>query len=56
MARRGKLSPGPNEFIHHSTIFITYENIKPFMKYLGLVYKTDIEEIAQSALDDLDEK
>ena len=42
--------------IRYSTKFISYKDIKPFMKDLALVYKADTEEIALSALDDLDEK
>lgn len=42
--------------IRYSTKFISYKDIKPFMKDLGLVYKAGTEEIALSALDDLDEK
>ena len=42
--------------IRYSTKFISYKDIKPFMKDLALVYKADTEEIALGALDDLDEK
>ncbi len=42
--------------IRYSTKFISYKDIKPFMKDLALVYKADTEEIALSALDDLEEK
>lgn len=42
--------------IRYSTKFISYKDIKPFMKDLALVYKANTEELALGALDDLDEK
>lgn len=41
--------------IRYSTKFVTYKDIKPFMKDLKLVYKADTEELALAALDDLEE-
>ena len=42
--------------IRYSTKFISYKDLKPFMADLKLVYKADTEELAASALEDLDEK
>ncbi len=42
--------------IRYSTKFISYKDIKPFMKDLKLVYKADTEDLALEALDSLDEK
>lgn len=41
--------------IRYSTKFISYKDIKLFMKDLKLVYKADTEDLALSALDDLEE-
>lgn len=41
--------------IRYSTKFISYKDIKVFMKELKLVYKADTEDLALSALDDLEE-
>ncbi len=41
--------------IRYSTRFVSYKDIKEFMKGLKLVYKADTEELALSALDDLEE-
>ena len=41
--------------IRYSTKFVTYKDIKPFMKDLKLVYKADTEELTIAALDDLEE-
>lgn len=40
--------------IRYSTKFISYKDIKSFMKDLKLVYKADTEELALSALDELE--
>jgi transposase-like protein len=40
--------------IRYSTKFISYKDIKAFMKDLKLVYKADTEELALAALDDLE--
>lgn len=40
--------------IHYSTKFISYKDIKSFMRDLKLVYKVDIEELALSALDEME--
>ena len=42
--------------IRYTTKFVSYKDIKSFMKDLKLVYKADTEELALEALDDLDEK
>lgn len=42
--------------IRYSTKFVSYKDIKPFMKDLKCVYQADTEELAVSALDDLEEK
>ena len=42
--------------IRYTTKFVSYKDIKAFMKDLKLVYKADTEELALEALDDLDEK
>lgn len=42
--------------IRYSTKFISYKDIKPFMKDLKLVYKADTEELALAALDELEEQ
>lgn len=42
--------------IHYSTKFISYKDLKPFMADLKLVYKADTEDLALTALDDLEEK
>ena len=41
--------------IRYTTKFVSYKDIKPFMKDLKLVYQADTEELALSALDDLEE-
>lgn len=41
--------------IRYSTKFISYKDIKAFMKDLKLVYKADTEELALAALGELDE-
>ena len=40
--------------IRYSTKFISYKDLKPFMADLKLVYKADTEDLALSALDDLE--
>ena len=40
--------------IRYSTKFVSYKDIKAFMKDLKLVYKADTEEIALAAMDDLE--
>lgn len=42
--------------IRYTTKFVSYKDIKPFMKDLKGVYQADTEELALSALDDLEEK
>ena len=42
--------------IRYTTKFVSYKDIKSFMKDLKLVYKADTEDLALEALDDLDEK
>ena len=42
--------------IRYTTKFVSYKDLKPFMKDLKCVYKADTEELALSALDDLEEK
>ena len=42
--------------IRYSTKFVSYKDIKQFMKDLKLIYKADTEELALTALDELDEK
>lgn len=42
--------------IRYTTKFVSYKDIKPFMKDLKLVYKADTEELALTALDELEEK
>ena len=42
--------------IRYTTKFVSYKDIKAFMKDLKLVYKADTEQLALDALDDLDEK
>ena len=42
--------------IRYTTKFVSYKDIKTFMKDLKLVYKADTEQLALDALDDLDEK
>ena len=42
--------------IRYTTKFVSYKDIKPFMKDLKLVYKADTEDLALQALDDLEEK
>lgn len=42
--------------IRYTTKFISYKDIKPFMKDLKCVYQADTEELALSAMDDLEEK
>ena len=42
--------------IRYSTKFISYKDIKEFMKDLKLVYKADTEDLALQNLDSLDEK
>ena len=41
--------------IRYTTKFVSYKDIKPFMKDLKLVYQADTEALALSALDDLEE-
>ena len=41
--------------IRYTTKFVSYKDIKAFMKDLKLVYKADTEELALKALDDLEE-
>ena len=40
----------------YSTKFISYKDLKPFMADLKLVYKADTEDLALTALEDLEEK
>lgn len=40
--------------IRYTTKFVSYKDIKPFMKDLKKVYQADTEELALSALDDLE--
>ena len=42
--------------IRYSTKFISYKDIKVFMKDLKAVYKADTEELALTALDELEDK
>ena len=42
--------------IRYSTKFISYKDLRPFMADLKLVYKADTEDLALTALDDLEEK
>lgn len=42
--------------IRYSTKFISYKDLKPFMADLKLVYKADTEDLALTALEDLEEK
>lgn len=42
--------------IRYTTKFVSYKDIKPFMKDLKCVYQADTEELALTALDDLEEK
>ena len=42
--------------IRYSTKFISYKDLKSFMADLKLVYKADTEDLALTALDDLEEK
>ena len=42
--------------IRYSCKFISYKDLKPFAADLKLIYKADTEEIAQAALDDLENK
>ncbi len=42
--------------IRYSTKFVSYKDIKAFMKDLKLVYKADTEDLALQALDDLEER
>lgn len=42
--------------IRYSTKFISYKDLKPFMEDLKLVYKADTEDLALTALEDLEEK
>ena len=41
--------------IRYSTKFISYKDLKPFMADLKLVYKADTEDLALTALEDLEE-
>lgn len=41
--------------IRYTTKFVSYKDLKPFMKDLKLVYKADTEELALEALDVLEE-
>jgi len=42
--------------IRYTTKFVSYKDIKPFIKDLKLVYKADTEQLALDALDNLEEK
>lgn len=42
--------------IRYSTKFVSYKDLKPFMNDLKRVYKADTEELANTALDDFEEK
>ncbi len=42
--------------IRYSTKFISYKDLRPFIADLKLVYKADTEDLALTALDDLEEK
>ena len=42
--------------IRYSTKFISYKDLKPFIADLKLVYKADTEDLALTALEDLEEK
>ena len=42
--------------IRYTTKFVSYKEIKPFMKDLKMVYQADTEELALEALDELDQK
>lgn len=42
--------------IRYTTKFVSYKDIKLFMKDLKLVYKADTEQLALDALDNLEEK
>ena len=42
--------------IRYTTKFVSYKDIKSFMKDLKCVYQADTEELALSAMDDLEEK
>ena len=44
------------EVWRYSTKFISYKDLKPFMADLKLVYKADTEDLALTALEDLEEK
>lgn len=42
--------------MRYSTKFISYKDIKAFMKNLKLIYKADTEQLALNAMDGFEEK